>query len=160
MRVLYRYFNHTADIKFRAYGNNLNILFKNALLAMFNSNSNINKIKQYITKNNKKQGNNRIKIKKLYIKQISDNINELLWLILQDALSNADAEELFLYSVKSISIKKNNSKYIGKVQILGIKNNIDYLNKLSKFDVKGVSMLGMQVKNSKNGIYVDVILDV
>ncbi|MGC8571663.1 MAG: archease [Candidatus Micrarchaeia archaeon] len=178
MRVLYRYFNHTADIKFRAYGPNINILFKNALLAMFNTISDIKRIKQYIkyinmkdigneVSNNKeysedsgKNKKDKIKIKELYIKQTSDNYNELLWLILQDALSNADAEELFLYEVKSISIKKNNKKYEGKVYVLGIKKDTDNLIKFSKFDVKGVSMLGMQIKSSNNGMYVDVILDV
>ena len=35
MKVKFKFLKHTADVKFRAYGKNLNELFENSSLAMF-----------------------------------------------------------------------------------------------------------------------------
>ena len=46
----YRYLSHTADVKFRAYGQNLEEAFVNAALAMFNVMVETSKVKGNLSK--------------------------------------------------------------------------------------------------------------
>ncbi|MGC8648778.1 MAG: archease [Candidatus Micrarchaeia archaeon] len=157
MGMRYRYLNHTADIEYIAYGNNLKTLFKNALLGMFNTIADIKKMHFNAIKSNKiKQDFKKLKAKRVIIRNNSDNKVELLWKILQDALSISDAEQLFFYNIKNIKLGKRQNLFYFSAELLGLNK----FEQVSKFDVKGVSMLDMKIKKIKNKFYVRVVLDV
>jgi SHS2 domain-containing protein len=158
MNIGYKYLNHTADIEYIAYGNSLKMLFKNALLGMFNTIADIKKIESFNANKSKKTKENlkESKIKKIIIKNNSDDKVELLWKILQDALSISDAEQLFFYNVKKIKLSKKQKIFYFSAELLGLNK----FEQVSKFDVKGVSMLDMKIEKIKNKFQVHVVLDV
>jgi len=155
MSLKYRYLNHTADIEYVAYGNNKRSLFANALYGMFNVIADIKKINSILVKSKNK---NKLILhsKKLKIREASSNLEELLWRVLQDALSLSDADQLFFYDVKNIKIIRKKNIFYFNALLFGLNK----FEKVSKFDVKGVSMQGMKIKKIKDRLIVHVILDV
>jgi len=81
----YKYISHTADVKFKAFGRNIDAVFSNSALAMFNILGPTNKVKSTKTK--------KIKVKtKSYDQLLYDFLQELLFLL--------DTEHFFLHKVK------------------------------------------------------------
>jgi len=85
----YEFLEHTADLKFKAYGENLNKVFENAALAFFESITDTSKVKQTtkITINIKAQDN-----------------ESLLYDFLEELLTLHEADK-YLFSKFSIDIK-------------------------------------------------------
>ena len=132
----FKFLEHTADIKFQAFGSSLEEVFKNSALAMFNS-LNDGKIKETIKKKIKIQGN--------------DNEN-LLYNFLEELLFLFDSEGFFLAKVKNLKIKENqlSAEIIGdKAENYKIENHI-----------KAVTYNEMFVKKEKNKWIAQVVLDV
>lgn len=85
----YEYLEHTADIKFRAYGNDLNEVFENAAMAFFDSITNTKKVKPTIKK--------VIKIK-------AEDLKSLMYDFLEELLFIHETDK-YLFSKFNVEIK-------------------------------------------------------
>ena len=87
----FEFLEHTADIKFRAYGHNLNEVFANAGLAMFEAVTDTSTVKQLIRKEFSLQAN---------------DLKSLLYDFLEELLILHESENL-LFSKFTVKIKDN-----------------------------------------------------
>ncbi len=141
----YKYVNHTADVEFVASGKNVEEAFSNAMLALFDTIADIRTAR----KSGRKKSSFRISEK-------SDNLNDLLWLALQDCLSVSDAKGVYAHSVKSISIKEKGDKRMLSATLSAVEEDPS----LSKIYVKGISRFDLSVKATKGGYAARAVLDV
>jgi SHS2 domain-containing protein len=132
----FEFLEHTADIKFQAFGNTLEEVFENSALAMTNSMYD-GKVKEKI-------------IKKIKVKG-KDN-ERLLYEFLEELLFLLDSEDFILSNVKKIKINKNDLE----AEIIGDKAS-DYEIHII---VKAITYNEMFVKKIKNNWVCQVILDV
>ncbi len=132
----FEYLEHTADIKFRAYGKDLEEVFSNSALAMTNAMFD-SKIKESISKKVSVKG--------------KDN-ERLLFEFLEELLLLLDSEDFILSSVKSIKIKDGSleAEFIG--------------DKASNYNihiiVKAITYNEMFVKKEKDKYVTQVVVDV
>ncbi|MBT6995289.1 archease [Candidatus Woesearchaeota archaeon] len=134
----FKYLPHTADAKFIAYGNDIDEVFANSALAMFNILGDTNKVK--ITK--------KIKVNldgKNYESLLRDFLEELLFLL--------ETEKLFLFRVKDLKIS---SKFNLSCVVEG-----DDLNNYSlKGDIKAVTYSDMKISKTNKGYEAIVVVDI
>jgi SHS2 domain-containing protein len=129
----------TADVAFEAFGKTLEEAFSNAALAMFEVQTDIEKVKPSISKN---------------IEIESENKESLLFDWLSELIYLRDIENMF-FSKFEIKIEKNDKfKLFGK--IYGEKIGEHEL----RTEVKGVSYQLMKIEEKPEGVKVRVILDV
>ncbi len=145
MRRKYRYTEHTADVEFIAYGASMDELFENALLAMFDTAADIRKLAT--------QRSCQIKFS---LKDASGDIDDLLWRVLQDALSIASAKGAFAYGVSRLSIKETKKGYALAAAVLCRKETVA----VAKLDVKGVSKYDLHITKIKGHFEASAVLDV
>jgi SHS2 domain-containing protein len=145
MRERYRYVEHTADVEFVAYGAGMDELFRNALLAMFDTAADIRKL----------AGQRRSPVK-FSLKEDSNDTKDLLWLTLQDSLSKASAKGIFAYGVSKLNIKETKRGYALEAVILGRKETPG----VAKLDVKGVSKYDLNINRIGRHFEASVVLDV
>jgi len=141
----YEYVEHTADVEFVARGKTLEELFNNALLAQFETLADIRKVSRSVSKE-----------QTFTISEKARTTDDLLWFVLQDALSISDAEGLYGYDVKSIWLSSGEGEYEIKV----VANAKKKEQKFSKLDVKGVSKFDLKIVKNKRGFEASVVLDV
>lgn len=141
----YEFIDHTADVEFIAQGKTLEELFRNALLAEFDTISDIKKV-----------GASKSKVQSFMVTDRARAIEDLLWFVLQDALSVSDAEGLYGYQIKSIEIESSMGEYAASVHVKARKKE----QKMSKFDVKGVSKFDLKIVEGPTGFEASVVLDV
>jgi len=92
----YEFLNHTADAKFRAYGDNLEKAFENAALAMFSILIAPEKVNSKIQKT---------------INISSKSKSSLLYDFLEELLFLLDVDSLVLHSISSLKIIENNDYF-------------------------------------------------
>src|SRR3989338_1525906 len=92
----YEYLPHTADTKFRAYGNSLEEVFKTSARAMINVMVDVNVVKTKTVKTIKAQGK---------------DLQSLLYDFLEKFLIILDSENLFLTRVNQLKITKTYKGY-------------------------------------------------
>lgn len=90
----YKYLPHTADVKFRAYGETLEEAFANAAFALYNVMVDTGKVKAKATKKIDADG---------------DDLPALLQSFLEQFIILLDTDNFFLSKIKEISIKKSSS---------------------------------------------------
>ena len=135
--VKYKFLEHTADIKFQAFGEDLEECFKNAALAL----------KETISGKIKPVG----KIKKKISIKAKDK-EALLYSFLEEFLFLLDSQDFLLGEIKKIKIKDRELK----MEIVGDKaNNYKFTN-----DVKAVTYSEMFIKKKKDKYICQVVLDV
>ncbi len=149
----YRYIEHTADVEFVAYGDTLEELFENALLAMFNTIADIRRLAEY-----------RSEVHKFEIEAKGDGTEDLIWETLQSALSHAEAKGVFAYKVEKPFYK---GMYNGKYLFLATCCAKAKDQKFSNLEVKGVSRFDLKFKEATSGkrhnghsFEANVVLDV
>ncbi len=142
----YRYISHTADISFFAYGKNYNECFKNSAEAMFNIIFNLEQLKS-----------KKIKNYEIKIIDSAKTKEDLLWFFLQDIISKIYSENISIFGVKNISIKKQINSYKVTATLFYSKN-FDYDNFL--MDVKAVTPHNLTISKYKNGLRSRIILDI
>jgi SHS2 domain-containing protein len=132
----YKFLEHTADIKFQAFGKTLEESFENSALAMFNS---------------MHSGKIKSKIKRKISTKGKDN-EALLYDFLEKLLILFDSEGFFLSEIKKIKISK------GKIEaeVFGDKAE----NYEIHIDIKAVTYNEMFVKKEKDKYICQVVLDV
>ncbi len=133
----FEFFEHTADIKLRAYGKNLEEAFKNVALAMYQSMTDIDKISPKVKK-------------KIEIKSHSEEA--LLYDFLDELIFITDTEDFLLHDIEKINIKnlELTATLIGDVEI-------------KKYDVhthiKAATYSEMSIKKEQI-ITIQVVLDI
>lgn len=131
----YEYLEHTADIKFRAFGKTLGELYENSALAMFNSMSEdkilIKESKEFKVKGKDKEA--------------------LMYNFLEELLFLFDSEGFFLSKIK---VKINGNEILAKAKG-------DKAKKYSlTTDIKAVTYHEMYVRKEKNKFVAQVVLDI
>jgi SHS2 domain-containing protein len=132
----FRYMEHTADIKFQAYGKSLNDAFGSVILA----------ISDYFGK-----GNNIEAVKRKKIKVEGDDEKSLLYNFLDELIYLVDAER-FVVSGGKVKIK--DGKLVGELWGDDVKNykGLDH--------IKAATYSEMKVKKDKNGWMIQAVLDI
>ncbi|MFA6023437.1 MAG: archease [Candidatus Pacearchaeota archaeon] len=133
----YKFIPHTADIKFQAYGKNLNEAFENSALAMFN-----------VMYDGKIKG----KIKKK-VNADGKDLEELLYNFLEKLIILMDAENIFLSEIK-VKIDSKNFKLTG--ELVGDKSS----NYPISLDVKAITYNDMFVKKLNGKWVCQAVIDV
>ncbi len=137
----YEYLEHTADLKFKAYGKSLEELFKNSALAMFNTITDTEKIKKTTNFN---------------INVTGKDPEELLFEFLNELIFLLDAEFFLLSGFEEIIIKKNNKEYKLNSTALGDINEGQYE---TYGNIKAVTFNDLKIYR-QNDVYVaEVVVD-
>lgn len=132
----FKLLEHTADIKFQAFGKNLEKTFENSALALKEIMFGKIKVKE--------------KIRKKFQIQGKDNLS-LLYKFLEEFLFLLDAENFIFEKVK-VKIKKNKLE----AEISGDKSeNYKFTN-----DVKAITYNQMKVEKLKDKFFTQVVVDV
>lgn len=142
MTLRYRFVPHTADVKFIAYAKTEKELIINCALAMFETIADIKKL-QKLPKN-----------KKFKIKVNAQDMEDLVWKVLQHTLSIAESKNLFCYSFNISSFRKSNGYKLSALICA-----MDKLQTYANLDVKGVSKYQLEFY-SKPRLKISVVLDV
>ncbi|MAH03415.1 hypothetical protein CMI39_01365 [Candidatus Pacearchaeota archaeon] len=133
----FKFLEHIADIKFLAYGKDIEEVFENSALAMFNSMSD-EKIKEK---------------KKFKIIVKGKDFESLLYNFLEELLFLLDSENFFLSRINSIKINKKKLKLEAEIFGDNAKNYEIHI------DIKAVTYNEMFVKKQKNKWITQVVLD-
>jgi len=134
----YKFLPHTADIKFQAFGKNLEEVFANSALAMFNS--------MYEAKVKEKT--------KKKVTAHGKDFESLLYNFLEELLILFDSEGFILSKVTNIKIDEKNFDL--KAEVLGD----DAKNYKIHLDIKAVTYNEMFVKKQGEEWIAQVVLDV
>jgi len=132
----FKFLEHTADIKFQAFGKSLEEVFANSALAMFNSMFD-GKVK---------------KTEKFNVETEGKDNESLLYNFLEELIILFDGKQFFLSGVEKIEIK--NGKL--KAEVVGDKTE----NYKISLDVKAITYSEMFVKQEKGKWISQVVLDV
>lgn len=133
----HKFLEHTADVKFQAYGSSLEEAFSNSALALVEVMTKKIKIKPVIKKKIKVSGKDR---------------ESLLYNFLEEFLFLYDSEGFVLSKIININIRDNKLE----AEIFGDKSS-SY--KISQ-DVKAVTYNSMFIKKEKRRFIIQVVLDV
>ncbi|MEK6928732.1 MAG: archease [Nanoarchaeota archaeon] len=131
----FKFLEHTADIKFQAYGKTLQDIFENSVLALIS----------YMA-GEKKVDSSRGKV--IEVKGI--DMGSLLYNFLDEIIYLVDAEDFITAKVK-VTLRGNNLK----AELYG--------DKASKYEinqVKAATYSEMEIKKTKDGWEAKVVLDV
>lgn len=138
----YNFLDHTADVMFEAFGSNLNEVFANAAIAVFDVQCNLKKI------NNKT---------KKIIKLKNENIEDLLFDFLEELIYLKDAKSILFGKFK---IKFNDVKNKFFLECIAHGEKINPAKHELKIDVKAVTLHEFFLKKIKNGWKCRVVLDI
>ena len=136
----YEYLSHTADIKFQAFGKNIEECFTNAVYALTNIICK-QEIKGIIKKSIKAEG---------------DDLEELLYNFLEEFLFLSDSQNFLFSKFKKIKIYKKNGKFNLNSEVLGD----DSKKYQTELDVKAITYNEMFVIKDKDSYKCQVVVDV
>ena len=142
MKARYEYIDHTADVLFKAYGENLDELFTQAALALQDTQVDIEKVEAkeeiLITGNHK-------------------TIEGLLFDFLDDLLFYKDAE-LLIFNKYDFKIEEKEDGFHLECKATGERLNFDKHD--PKVDVKAITMHMFEVKKLDDGWVAKVLIDI
>lgn len=134
----FKFLEHTADVKFQAFGKTLEEAFKNSALALASVMYKPEKIKPELEK-------------KIEISGIDEK--SLLYNFLEEFIFLMDSEDFLINKIQKIEIKENKLSAV----VLGD-------NKTNKYEIKGdvkaATYAEMEIKKEKNKVVVQVVLDI
>ena len=136
----FKFLEHTADAKFQAYGKNMEEAFSNAALAMFSILTDIKKIRKEIKKGIEAKGH---------------DLKSLLYNFLEELLFLIDTENFLLNHIEELVIHKKEKEYFLEAIVVGDKADGYETNG----DIKAVTYNEMEIKEQKNKVMVQVVLD-
>jgi len=129
-----------ADIAFEAYGKNLNELFENSALAIFEETTDLEKVEEKEKKS---------------IKIEADNIENLLFDFLSEILYIKDTDS-FLF--KTSKVKIDEKKHSLKAELTG--EPIDREKHELRNDIKAITLHMFKIEKTKQGYKSLVVVDV
>ncbi len=133
----YEFFEHTADVKFRAYGKDTDERFGNAALAMTSILTDVEKVGKRITKSVSAGG---------------VDLKALLYNFLEELLFLVDTEGFLTGEVQSLKITRKNDRYMLSALLLG-----DFAkNYETHGDIKAVTYAEMEITDN----HIQVVLDI
>ena len=136
----FEYIPHTADVKFKSKGKNLNEVFSNAALATYNILIDVKKIKL----NKKKK-----------FKLESKSRESLLYDFLERLIILIDSEDFIGGKVNKLKISKDKN-YLLEVDISGD----DISNYDTHGDIKAATYSDMEIVENRGDCYAIVVLDI
>ena len=136
----YEYLDHTADLKIRAYGRNLEEAFVNTAMAGFNFLTNTKKVEKKIEK--------KISIS-------ANRLESLLYDFLEELLYLLDNRGFILSEIKDMKIKEDDTFSL-ECTVLGD----SYKNYEVKGNIKSVTYSEMEIKKDKGNYVIEVVLDI
>ena len=134
----FKFLEHTADIKFQAFGKSLEEVFKNSAFAMFTS-MHDGKVQKKITKKIKVKGN---------------DLENLLYNFLEEFLVLLESENFFLAEIKNLKINQKNMKL--EAEVVGD----DVKNYEIGVHIKAITYNEMFIKEEKAKWISQVVIDV
>mgnify|MGYP001583030249 CR=1 FL=1 len=134
----FKFLQHTADIKFQAFGNSLKEVFENSALALFNT--------IYDSKIKKK--------KKFKINVQGHDLESLLYNFLEETLVLIDSKNFLPSKIKIL--KFSEGKFKIEAEIAGD----DAKNYQISMHVKAITYNEMFIKKEKNKFISQVVLDI
>lgn len=143
MQEKFKFFEHTADVEFEAYGHSMEEVFENAALAMFSVMVSVDRVEK------------RIK-KKISIK--SEDLHSLLYDFLEKLLFYHDAENLVFAEVKVEEVKKSESGCSLKAVAYG--EEFNEKKHESYTSVKAVTYHRMEIGKKGDSFFAHVIVDI
>jgi SHS2 domain-containing protein len=140
----FEYLEHTADLKFRAFGESKEKLLENSAKALCNAIIDLKQIE--------KKSKEIIEVK-------AENFEELLFQFLKELLFQIDSKELIFSEFKVIELKEKNKekKFQLKVSCSGEKIDLDKHE--LKTEIKAITKHGFKVEKKKKWI-TEVLVDV
>ena len=137
----YKYINHTADLKVRAYGKTLEEAFANAAIGGFDFLTDTTKIKKKTEK--------KISIK-------SKRLEALLYDFLEELLFLLDTESFIISDFKDMKIKQAKDKF----ELTCVAQGDSYKNYDVKGDIKAITYSEMLIKKEKTGFVIEAVFDI
>ncbi|OIO41810.1 protein archease [Candidatus Pacearchaeota archaeon CG_4_9_14_3_um_filter_31_7] len=137
----FEFLEHTADIKFRAYGSDLNEIFENSAYAL-----------KEVMVGGKVKGKNKKKFLIINPVSLRIDLKRLLYSFLEKFLILIDTEGQILAEIKKIKIDEKN----GRLEAVFLTDNIKNYNTMT--DVKAVTYNDMIVSKEKK--FAQVVVDV
>ncbi|MDD2688608.1 MAG: archease [Candidatus Omnitrophica bacterium] len=135
----YELIEHTADLAVRVRGKDLNELFKNTALAIFEISS-------------EKLRNKDIKHKKIIIKQKADNLPELFVNWLNEVISLSAAKGLIFDGFQISKLTENNLEAVASCS--------DIKNYKINSEIKAATYHELHIEKNESGWQAEVIFDV
>jgi SHS2 domain-containing protein len=137
----YKFFDHTADIKFQAYGKTLEDAFIHAADALFASMVE-DKVENKITKSITIQGS---------------DLKSLLYNFLEEFIYLVDSDAFLLSTISALKINQINNSYVLTALIHGDYHQGQY--KITSH-IKAVTYDQMEIKETPQKAMVQVVLDI
>lgn len=141
----FEYLPHTADIMFLAYGRDRADLIENSAAALLDVMLDTAKIRR-----------SRESPRRLAIKEKADTVENLVWYVLQDILTRVDEKALGAFEFRVASFKERE----GAFEVNGTLHYKPKSKDCFLTEVKAVTPYGMEVKKTKTGYELRVVLDV
>jgi SHS2 domain-containing protein len=136
----YEFLEHTADVKFRAYGKNLEEAFGNAALAFTDVVIDVKEVKD---------------VEEKLFEVESENKESLLYDFLEYCLNLMETKRFAIAKIKKIKIEKNK-----EYKLTAVVGGDTGLQKYKyKREVKAVTYNDMEIKEEKGKAEVQVVLD-
>lgn len=140
----FRYLEHTADVKFEAYGKTYEEVFINSGYAFSNITLDTTKVEKKL-------------IKKINL--ISQDIISLLYDFLEELILLFEVEHFVLSEISKLELDRENNKLF--VKLLGDYINEDNDGKYEfKHNIKAVTYNDMKIDKSDNGFTATVVVDI
>ncbi len=138
----FEYLEHTADVKFKAYGNSLEEAFASAAEAMFSAMIDLSAVsfKHAIS-----------------INLEAESLEGLLYDWLSELLYQFDANYLIFGKFEVDKIAERDGKFLIEARVFG--EQIDLERHKFHLQVKAVTFHGMEIKRSNNRWMIQVLLD-
>ena len=131
-----------ADIAFECYGKDLNELFENSALAIFEETTDLKKVEEKQKK--------KIKLK-------ADNVESLLYDFLSEILYIKDTDS-FLFKKSKIKINEKNKKYSLEAELSG--EEINRKKHDLRNDIKAITLHMFKVEKTKKRYRSTIVVDV
>lgn len=142
MEKKFEYLEHTADVKFRAYGNSLEEAFASAAEAMFSSMIDLSTV---------------LPERELAISLEAESLEDLLYDWLSELLFHFDANYIIFKKFEVEKIFESNGKFLIEARVSG--EQIDLEKHKFHLQVKAVTFHDMQIIRSNNRWEIQVLLD-
>ncbi len=136
----FKFLPHTADIKFRAWGETIEEVFKNSALALFN-----------VLSDKKVKAN-----KKIVVRAQGNDLEGLMYNFLEEFLFLLDADDFIASKVDEIILDKKNFTILAKIS----GDNIGNKNKYEINHIKAITYSEMEIKHLPNRWISQIVLDV
>ncbi|MBT3464608.1 archease [archaeon] len=137
----FRYLDHTADIKFQAYGDSLEEAFSNSALAMYNSIVDIDNVKPVL---------------KFKVNSKAKKLMTLLYKFMEELIILLDTEGFIATKINTLTINEDDQGY----EIHATLSGDEAKNYETHGDIKAMTYSDMEIKEKDGKFMIQVVLDI